>query len=335
MKVKEYSAKIPVAKIRQSPFHMRKETSEQHLDQLVASIKKHGLIHAVSVVEGRNGRLELANGHRRWLAHKRGKIAEIRANIYEFDPAELADESLRRQAIAEHLLAANSQEALIPIERARYWDEAMEQFGWDEDELARVHNTTPERIADDMMYLNLDPQVFDLAQVHPDSFSDANLRLLAEYSTPSVNKSWTMTPTEQVAVAKELALQTDKKLVDSPTALKTHIKAVVTRRRQNAAQSKRKLGGKTEDPVKALFRLVDSVRKSVEELDKADVSSITVIDPRDKGKATQDLYDLAQQLIDLADMKIGKLKTRKPGTPGADGTATGSTRKRRQAAAAA
>jgi ParB/RepB/Spo0J family partition protein len=313
MKVKQYGVEVDVMKIRQSPFHMRKETSEQSLDQLAASIKRHGLIHPVSVVRGRNGRFELANGHRRWLAHKRGKIPKIRANIYEFDARELADESVRRQAIAEHLLAANSQEALIPIERARYWEEAMEHFGWDEDELARVHNVTPERIGEDLMYLNLDKQVFDLASAHPESFSDANLRLLAEYSTPRTMRAWTMTPTEQVAVAKELALQTDKRLVESPRALRSHIKSVVNDRRQKAAESKRKLGSKTEDPVKALFRLVDGVRKAVEELDRADTSTITSMDPRDKGRATQDLYDLAQELIDLADMKVGKLKTRKPG----------------------
>jgi len=312
VKVKEYSVDMPVSKIRQSPFHMRKESSEQKIDQLAESIKKHGLIHALSVVEDPDGGYELINGHRRWLAHKRGKISTARVNIYEYEAAELADESLRREVVAEHLLAANSAEPLIPLERARYYADAMEQFGWEIEDLARVHSLTPEAIADDMLFLNLDPQVLDLAQAHTDSFSEANLRVLAEYATPSAKKGWAMTSAEQLQVARELALQTDKKLVESPRALQAHIKSIVQKRRQDATRAKRKLGQGKDDPVKALFKLLEGVERSVDELAKADFSSITAIDPRDKGKATQELFNLAQQLIDLAESKVGQLKTRQP-----------------------
>jgi ParB family chromosome partitioning protein len=316
MKVKQYSVDMPVAKIRKSPHHMRKESGELKIAELAESIKKHGLIHALSVVEDPDGEgYELTNGHRRLMAHKHAKLPIARVNIYEYEQAELDDESLRRQAVAEHLLAANSAEPLIPLERARYYADAMEQFDWEIEDLARVHNLTTAAIADDMLFLNLDPQVLDLAQAHTESFSEANLRVLAEYATPSAKKGWAMTPTEQIEVARELALQTDKKLVESPRALQAHIRTIVQKRRQDATKAKRKLGQGQDDPVKALFKLLEAVQKSVDELAKADFSSIKAIDPRDKGKATQDLFELAQQLIDIAENTVGDLKTRQPTTP--------------------
>src|SRR2546429_1911057 len=97
MKATRYSQNLPISEIRQSPFHFRKETANEKIDDLAASIKEIGLIHAISVVEDPAGGYELVNGHRRFLAHKRGKMNTIRANIYKYEPDELADERKRQQ----------------------------------------------------------------------------------------------------------------------------------------------------------------------------------------------------------------------------------------------
>ena len=333
MKPKEYSVDLPVPKIRQSPFHMRKETAEQNLDDLVNSIKSKGLIHALSVVEDPSGGYELINGHRRLLALKRGKFPTARVNVYEYDEPELADESLRRQAVVEFLLAANSAEPLIPIERARYYIEAMDKFGWDVEDLARVHNISPAKIEDDLLFLNLDQQVLDLAQAHRDSFSLENLRVLAEHSSPSARKAWAMTPGEQIQVARELAIQSDKKIVESPRALRTHIQSLVKKRRQEANANKRKVGqGGKEDPVKALYKLIEGVQKAADELMKADLTPISVIDPADKGKATQDLYNVSQQLLEFTEGPLQKLTVRQADAP-KQATASGKANAAEQAAA--
>jgi len=319
MKVKEYSREIPVEEIKQSPYHFRKESAQEKLEDLINSIKELGLIHAVSVVEDPSGHRELINGHRRWLAHRRGGMAIIRANVYEYEPHELDDEGVRRQAVAQFLLAANSAEPLIPVERARYYEEAMEKFGWEPADLARVHHKTEEEILDDLLFLNLESEVLDLVQAHPDSFSQEHLRVLAEHASPSMKKAWAMTPGEQVEVAHALAEQRDKKIVQSPRALETHIKAIVRDRREQAKKHNRKLGRGQEDPVKALYKVLDSVQKSITDLTKADLSPITAIDPRDKGKASEMLFNMAQELIDFAEGPLQKLKTRQP-TTASDGS---------------
>lgn len=311
MKIKEYSRELPVDKIRQSPHHFRKESAQEKLEDLAKSIQEVGLIHAASVVEAPSGGFELINGHRRWLAHKLVKLPTIRTNIYEYEPAELKDESLRRQAVAQFLLAANSAEPLIPVERARYYEEAMEKFGWEPKDLARVHHRSEEEVLEDLLFLNLEPSVLDLVQAHPDSFSQEHLRVIAEHASPSMKKAWAMTPSEQVDVAMALAEQRDKKLVQSPRALESHIKAIVRDRRERAKADNRKLGSRGgDDPVKALYRLLDGIQKSIDQLTKADLSTIAEIDPRDKGKASELLFTMAQQLIDLAEGPVQKLKTR-------------------------
>jgi ParB/RepB/Spo0J family partition protein len=312
MKVKKYNQQLSVSGIRISPFHFRKESAQERIEELATSIVELGLIHAVSVVEDPSGGYELINGHRRLLAHKHAKLKTIRSTVYEYEPHELADETVRRQSIAQFLLAANSAEPLIPVERARYWEQAMEKFAWDTADIARVHHVDEAQVIDDLMYLNLQDEVLKMVQAHPDSFSTEHLRILAEYSTPSAAKAWVMTPEEQVRVARELADQRDKKIVASPRAFRTHIQAEVKKRRNEAAAAKRRLGGGTEDPVKALYKLLGGVHKSIDTLVKADLSSIKEIDPADKGKAAQDIYGMAQQLIDFAEGPLQRLKTRQP-----------------------
>ena len=95
MKPVKYGENLKVSGIKQSPFHFRKETATQKLDDLAASIREIGLIHAISVVTD-GDRYELINGHRRLLAHKRAGLDTVRANIYEYEPEELADEGRKQ-----------------------------------------------------------------------------------------------------------------------------------------------------------------------------------------------------------------------------------------------
>ncbi len=315
MKPKDYSQHLPVDRIAISPYHMRKETVDRHLGDLTQSIKEFGLIHAVSVVERPDGGYDLINGHRRLMAHKRGGMKEIRANTYTYEPEELADESRRRLAVSQFLHAANSAEPLVPVERARYYEQLMDRLGWDVEKVAEAHHVTVEAVEDDLMFLNLDERVLDLAQANPDSFTVDSLRILAENSSPSQKKAWMMTGDEQVQVAEAIALQRDKKLNESSRALRSHIKDIVNRRRQERSQARRKLGSGGDDPVKALFKLVDGVAKSVGELSKVDLSGIKEIDAKDKGAIYQAVLGLTQDLLEFAEGPVMRLKAKAAPTP--------------------
>jgi ParB/RepB/Spo0J family partition protein len=310
MKAKRYEANLPVKKIRQSPFHFRKESSKEKLEDLAESVRKHGLIHAISVVEDPAGGYALINGHRRWLAHKELlKAAKIRANVYEFEPDELKDEAQRRQAVAEFLLAANKSEPLIPVERARYYFDAMERFGWSVEDIAKVHDVTVKSVQDDLVFLSLDDRVLGMVQSNPDRFTTDHLRVLADYSSAAARKSWRLEPEEQVKAAEHLVKQEDKAIVESPLEWEKHVKGIVKKRRADKAAERRKVGRGKEDPVKALFKLLEGIGKGVDQLKSADLSSIKEIRPEDKGQAASDLYAMAQGLIDIAEGPVQKLKT--------------------------
>ena len=207
MKIKVIGVDIPIKKITISPYHFRKETGDERLEELAKSMQKFGQIHAVSVIR-KNGANELINGHRRFKAAKLAGMETLRANTYEFEDHE-KDEATRRQVIAQFLLAANKQEPLVPIERARFWQWLIEELSMTQEDVAEVHNTSVDDINSDLMFLNLDTAVLDLVAAAPDRFSQQHLRVLATYASPG-KKAWRITPAEQKKLAQKLLTQEDK-----------------------------------------------------------------------------------------------------------------------------
>jgi hypothetical protein len=149
-----------------------------------------------------------------------------------------------------------------------------------------------------------------LVQANRDSFSTETLRVLAENSTPHHAKAWTMTPEEQVNVAKAIALQQDKRLVESSRYLRAQIKEVVRKRRADRKAENHRLGSGGDDPTKTLFKLVEAARKQVDQLVKADLTSITAIEPADKGAVYLETLTMAQHLMQFADGPIQGLKVK-------------------------
>ena len=201
-------------------------------------------------------------------------------------------------------------EPLIPVERAHYYAEAMEKFGWEPKDIARVHHVTEASVIDDLMFLSLTTETLKLVQGHMDSFSTETLRVLAENSTPHHAKAWTMTPEEQADVARAIALQQDKRLVESSRYLRAQIKEVVRKRRADRKAERRRLGSGGEDPTKTLYKLVETTRKQVDQLVKADLTSIPRIEPTDKGAIYLETLTMAQHLMQFADGPIQGLKVK-------------------------
>lgn len=313
MQAKQYGVDLPIDQVKRSPFHLRKESAQEKLEDLAASIKEVGLIHAVSVVrDSRGKRFELINGHRRFMAHRKAGLKTIRANIYEYDPKELKDESLRREHVRQFLFAANNAEPLVPIEKARAYRDFMDTMGWDPTKIAATMHVSEEEVIEDLQLLNLTQEVLDLVEAHPESFTTDSLRVLGRYASASASKAWVMSAEEQLRVAREIATQSDKKIVASSKALESRIKELVKERRNSAKKARRTIGRGGSDPVKGLFKLLDAVKKSVDDLTGADLSAIKEIQPADKGKTTEQLYALSERLVEFAEGRLAKLKAKRP-----------------------
>ncbi|WP_418179856.1 ParB/RepB/Spo0J family partition protein [Aliarcobacter lanthieri] len=87
-------AKIDVSLIKPNPNQPRKIFDEEKLQELSDSIKEHGLLQPIVVVENNDGTYTLIAGERRLRAHKLANIEEIKAIIVNEDELKLRELAL-------------------------------------------------------------------------------------------------------------------------------------------------------------------------------------------------------------------------------------------------
>lgn len=304
----EVGKTVPLEDINDSAQKVRVETADKGIDDLLASIRNHGQIHAISLLR-ENGSMVVINGHRRFTAARLGKLAALRANVYKVPDGQEAD---RDVLVQQHLYAANQSESLLPIEKARMFDQLMTEFDWDVAKVAELfEGETAETVTDTLRFLSIDEQVLDLVAAHPGKFSESHLRVLAEYASPSVKHSWRMKPEEQLRVAREIVDQIDKQVVRDPRKLEARIKSVINERRKVEKERKATIRKVQTDPVKALVKAVESVESAARALKDVDLPAITDIDPADKGDVLKRLYDSVEAITVFTDDRVSKLKVRR------------------------
>lgn len=86
--------KIELSLIKPNPNQPRKIFDEEKLQELSASIKEHGLLQPIVVVEDEDGTYTLIAGERRLRAHKLANIEEIKAIIVDKDEFKLRELAL-------------------------------------------------------------------------------------------------------------------------------------------------------------------------------------------------------------------------------------------------
>ncbi|RBQ28963.1 ParB/RepB/Spo0J family partition protein [Aliarcobacter vitoriensis] len=86
--------KIDVSLIKPNPHQPRKIFDEEKLQELSDSIKEHGLLQPVVVVEDGDGSYTLIAGERRLRAHKLAQLEEIKAIVVNEDELKLRELAL-------------------------------------------------------------------------------------------------------------------------------------------------------------------------------------------------------------------------------------------------
>lgn len=93
---------IPVQDILPSPYQPRTVFDEERIDELLQTIKTHGVIQPI-VVRVREGKFEIIAGERRWRAVKKLGLETVPAIIREFNDAQAASialiENLQREGL--------------------------------------------------------------------------------------------------------------------------------------------------------------------------------------------------------------------------------------------
>jgi ParB family chromosome partitioning protein len=138
---------IHVDSISPNPFQPRKNFDEKSLQELSDSIKEHGLLQPIVVIEKENGYLLIA-GERRLRAHKLAKISTIKSIIANVDIDEI---KLRELSLLENI----QREDLNSIELANSYAELIEVHKITHDELSDIVHKSRSQITNTMRLLTL------------------------------------------------------------------------------------------------------------------------------------------------------------------------------------
>lgn len=141
----ERVVEVPLTQIRPNPFQPRKQFDSKALEELAASIKRHGLIQPIVLIDDVDG-YTLVAGERRWRASKLAKLKTIRAVIVSLDEAQM-----RQHALIENI----QREQLNIIELAKAYEELIRIHGVTQEELGSLVHKSRSHITNTLRLLQL------------------------------------------------------------------------------------------------------------------------------------------------------------------------------------
>ena len=140
---------VPIDQVVPSPLQPRTQFGESPLDDLVESIRQHGVIQPL-IVRAVNGKLELIAGERRWRASSKLGLATV--PVIE---REASDRDVLEMALIENL----QREDLNPMEEAAGYVRLAKEFTLKQDEIASRVGKSRASIANAMRLLDLHPDI--------------------------------------------------------------------------------------------------------------------------------------------------------------------------------
>ncbi len=141
---------VPISKISPNLKQPRKNFKPEELDQLASSIKEHGVLQPLLVVEKTDGGYELVAGERRWRASQLAGLTTVPVLIKQW-----ADQQKLEVSLIENI----QRENLNPLEEAFAYKRLIEEFGLTQQQVSeRVGKSRP-AIANAVRLLDLPDQV--------------------------------------------------------------------------------------------------------------------------------------------------------------------------------
>lgn len=225
---------VPIDHVVPSPLQPRTTFIDSPLDDLVESIRQHGIIQPL-IVRQVDGKLELIAGERRWRASAKLGLATV--PVIE---REASDRDVLEMALIENL----QREDLNPIEEAAGYVRLAKEFSLKQDEIAGRVGKSRASVANAMRLLDLHTDVQMLvarAQISVGhakailSVKDQDTQLLA--ADQIIRRKLTVRAAEKLA--QSLLNGTGDKAADTknaaPREVDIHIRAITNRLREHLA----------------------------------------------------------------------------------------------------
>ena len=140
---------VAIGSVIPSPLQPRKHFTDSMLDDLMDSIRQHGIIQPL-ITRAVGNKLELIAGERRWRASKRLGLKRVPVIIRKVD-----DQDVLEMALIENL----QREDLNPIEEAAGYIRLAKEFKMKQDRIAERVGKSRASVANAMRLLDLTPEV--------------------------------------------------------------------------------------------------------------------------------------------------------------------------------
>jgi len=169
VKTTSVNNKLSLSDIIRNRFQPRKNFDKTYLEELSNSIKERGVVQPIIVRKSNqsSGKYEIIAGERRWLASQNAGLHEIPAVIVEAD-----DLKSLEFAIVENV----QRHDLNSIEEAQGYQRLMDEFGYDQDKVAKFIGKSRAHVANCIRLLTLPNDVIKL--IETDQLSQGHAKIL-------------------------------------------------------------------------------------------------------------------------------------------------------------
>ncbi len=140
---------LEVGLLAPNPFQPRRAIDGAEFDELVASVRRHGILQPIIVRRASSG-YEIVMGERRWRAAQAAGLTRIPAVVRA-----VTDREMLELALIENL----RREDLSPIERANAYRRLGEEFQLTQEQIAQVVGGSRPSIANTLRLLELPAEV--------------------------------------------------------------------------------------------------------------------------------------------------------------------------------
>ena len=143
------ATEIDVFRIAPNPFQPRRDFAGTDFDELVASIRRHGVLQPV-VLRPKGTGYELIAGERRWRAARDAGLVTIPAVVRD-----AGDREMLEIALIENLKRAD----LSPIERAAAYRRLVDEFQLTQEQVAETVGSSRPAVTNALRLLDLPPEI--------------------------------------------------------------------------------------------------------------------------------------------------------------------------------
>ena len=164
---------VPITMIDPNPHQPRHTIGGEPLDDLVSSIRQHGILQPLLMTK-RGGRYQIIAGERRFRAAQKLGLSSVPALVREAREIEQLE-----MAIVENV----QRQDLNPVEEAQGYQQLGEEFGLTQEEIARKVGKSRATVANAMRVLTL-PSIM-LQALRQGTITSSHAKILLSAVTPS------------------------------------------------------------------------------------------------------------------------------------------------------